>query len=102
MLNITAYIFSFVLLFVMVQPVIGSNGSAIGENCISKCCDKKQETEKKDCNPFLACSLAAWLQSPKVTVNHPEKYLFKQQYFIFNDNRIIKHLSSLFHPPNLV
>ncbi len=106
MLKIIAYIFSLVLLFVMVQPVIGSNNNAMGKNCISNCCDKKQDkkqhSENKDCNPFLACSLAAWLQSPKVTVNNPEKYLFKQQYFIFNDNRIIKHLSSLFHPPNMV
>ena len=90
----------------MVQPVLSQGATSMGKNCISKCCDnkkdKKQQTENKDCNPFLACSLAAWLQSPKVVVNHPVKYIFKQQYFIFNDNRVIKHLSSLFHPPNLV
>ena len=94
------------LLFVMVQPVIGSGTKAMATNCISKCCEhkqnKKQRSENKDCNPFLACSLAAWLQSPKVTVSHPLNYIFKQQYFVFNDNRIIKNLSSLFHPPNMV
>ena len=90
----------------MLQPVIGSSTSIMGKNCISKCCDnkrdKKHQSENKDCNPFLGCSLAAWLQSPKITVNLPIKYIFKQQYFVFNDNRFIKHLSSLFHPPNLV
>ena len=63
---------------------------------------KKQQSESKDCNPFLACSLAAWMQSPKIWVSHPQKYIYKQQYFIFNDNRVIKNLSSLFHPPNMV
>ena len=90
----------------MVQPVLSNNGNTMGKNCISKCCDnnndKKQPSENKDCNPFLACSLAAWMQTPKVVANHPVKYTSKQQYFIFNDNRVIKHLSSLFHPPNLV
>ena len=90
----------------MVQFIIGSNRIIMGKNCISKCYDKqqdkKQQSENNDYNPFLACSLPTWLLSPKVTVNHPEKYLFKQQYFIFNDNRIIKHLSSLFYPPNMV
>ncbi len=78
----------------------------MSKNCISKCCDNKQnknhQSENKDCNPFLGCSSAAWLQSPKVTLNHPTLYIFKQQYFVFNDNRLIKHLSSVFHPPNFV
>ena len=90
----------------MVQPVIGSNKMAMSKNCISKCCDgkqnKNQHSENKDCNPFLACSLAAWMQSPKVIISHPPQHILKQQYFVFNDNRIIKHLSSLYHPPNLV
>ena len=90
----------------MVQPLIGSNGVAMDKKCIIKCCDKKQDKkqqgEKKECNPFLACSLTAWLQSPKITVSHPTKHIFKQHYFIFNDNRVVKNLSSLFHPPNLV
>ena len=89
----------------MVQPVT-SNGKTMGKYCISTCCDnkqdKKQQSENKDCNPFLACSLAAWLQTPIITVIHPPKYLYKLPYLIFNDNRVIKHLSSLFHPPNLV
>ncbi len=90
----------------MVQPVLSNMGNTMGQNCISKCCNKKQDkkehSENKDCNPFLGCSLAAWMQTPKVALNHPFKYAFKKQYFIFNDNRVIKHLSSLFHPPNLV
>ena len=90
----------------MVQPIIRSNRITMGKNCISKCCgkqqDKKQQSENNDYNPFLACSLPTWLLSPKVTVSLPPKYIFKQQYFIFNDNRIIKHLSSLFHPSNMV
>ena len=90
----------------MVQPLIGSNKMAMSKNCISKCCDhkqnKKQQSENKDCNPFLGCSLAAWQQSAKIAVSDPPKFISKQQYFVFNDNRIIKHLSSLFHPPNLV
>ena len=90
----------------MVQPVIGSNKMAMDKNCISNCCDKKQDkkqqSENKDCNPFLACSSAAWMQSPKISVSHPPKVIYKQQYFIFNDNRVIKNLSSLFHPPNMV
>ena len=89
----------------MVHPIIRSNRITMGKNCICKCCDKqqdkKQQSENKDCNPFLACSLPTWLLSPIVTVSHTPKYIFKQQYFIFNDNRIIKHLSSLFHPPNM-
>ena len=44
----------------MVQPVIVSSNSAMRKNCISKCCnkkkDKKQQSENKDCNPFLGCA----------------------------------------------
>ena len=90
----------------MVQFLIGSNKITMDKNCISKCCgkqqDKKQQSENNVCNPFLTCSLPTWLLSPKVTVSLPPKYIIKQQYFIFNDNRIIKHLSSLFHPSNMV
>ena len=90
----------------MVQFIIGINRITMGKNCISKCYDKqqdkKQQSENNDCNSFLACSLPTCLLSPKGTVSYPTKYIFKQQYFIFNDNRIIKHLSSIFHPSNMV
>ena len=89
----------------MVQPVVSNPSYTMGKNCFSNCCDKKQDkkhsSENKDCNPFLACSFAAWLQAPKIYIQNLILLIPKQEYFTFNDNRIIKNLSSLFHPPNM-
>ncbi len=90
----------------MVQPVVSNPNNMIGANCEVNCGNKKQHqknsSEKKDCNPFLACALTAWLQVPKIYLEPSIRIFSKQEYFTLNDNRIIKNLSSLFHPPNLV
>ena len=94
------------LTFLIVQPVISNPTCSMAKDCISNCLHNKKgdkpETENKECNPFVACSVAVWLSSPKISVLQPKPYLQKEKYFIFNDNRIVKTLSSLFHPPNLV
>ncbi len=71
---------------------------------MGKCCPKKQnknkQSENKQCNPFLACSAAAWVIPPLIKViKAPDVYLNKK-YFISNDDRVIKIISTLFHPPN--
>ena len=92
----------FILLFFIVQTAVSGSTSPAGKNCIRNCCDKKQKSEKKDCNPFLACSFAAWLQAPKIYIQHSTDVIQKKEYFTFNDNRTIKNLSSLFSiSPNM-
>ena len=96
----------FMLIFLIVQPVISKTNCSLAKDCTSKCLHNKKgdkpESENRDCNPLLACSVAVWLPSPKITVSQPKPYIQKEKHFIFNDNRIVKTLSSLFHPPNLV
>ena len=89
----------------IVLPVIGSNNVVMYKDCMPECCPKKKsenkQSENKECNPFLACSAAAWVMSPPINIVKGQDIYLSKKYFISNDDRVVKIISTLFHPPNI-
>ena len=105
-MKITTTLISFILLLSLVQPVVMQVVQSKNISCVSGCCannksTKKEKENKKDCNPFLGCANTVWLSTPLdagevVTIKYSDK-----KFFLKNDNRLNKHWSKFFHPPNI-
>ena len=103
-MKIIACIFLFTMSLAMVLPVLGNNNTAMYKSCMDKCCHKKKnqnkQPENKECNPFLACSAAAWVMSRSIEITKATNIYLDRKYVMSNDDRVVKIVSTFFHPPN--
>lgn len=103
-LKVTVHILSFVMAFLMLQPLISVNNKSIDKCCSTQGCkkkeDQKENTSNKDCNPLMNCLFCTLFIVSKSYQGEIKPLNTKEKIFIRNDNRIVKNLSECWHPPN--
>lgn len=84
-----------------------SKQQEIKPSCSKSRCDKPVEDEENDCenercNPLMSCPTGNFYLFGQSHISLSAFILSKQKLDLVNDNRVMKHLSECWHPPEII
>jgi len=82
------------------QKVQSSCSKSKGDKSTDK--ETKDDCENNRCNPLMSCPTGNFYLSGLPHLAITPFILLKQKTILINDNRIVKHLSECWHPPEII
>ena len=64
--------------------------------------EEKNDCENNRCNPLMSCPTGNFYFFGQLQLTLTPITLVKQKAILINDNRILKHLSECWHPPEII